>query len=227
MKRRTFLGATGSAAALLGFLDGLGLPVAWGAEDATRPDARSREEFDRLAADLDAKSRRLASMPGKDCRFLHLMVKATRAKGVLELGTGYGLTTIWMGLALEETGGKLTTVEILADRVQAARTNVGKAGLEPRVTLKTGDAHQVVPNLEGTFDFILLNADKDGQMDYFRKLYPKKLLPGGLLLAYGAVLREEKMRDYLEMLVKHPDFDTVVVSASMEDGFSVSRRKRD
>jgi len=226
MKRRTFLVATGEAAGLLGFLEGVGLPAAWSAEDATRRSARSREEFERLAADLDARSRKLASLPGKDCRFLHLLVKATRAKSLLELGTGYGVATIWMGLALEETGGKLTTVEILADRAQAARRSVGEAGLATRVTFREGDAHQIVSTLEGPFDFILLNADKDGQMDYFQKLYPKKLLPGGLLLAYGAIQREEKMRDYLETLAKHPDFDTVVLSASMEDGFSVSCRRR-
>jgi caffeoyl-CoA O-methyltransferase len=225
MKRRTFLGATGRAAGLVGILEGIGSAGAWGAADATGPGARSREAFDRLAADLDARSRKLASMPGKDCRFLHLMVKATQAKNVLELGTGYGVAAIWMGLALEETGGKLTTVEILADRAQAARTNVGEAGLAPRITLKTGDAHQVVPTLEGAFDFVLLNADKDGQMDYFRNLYPKRLPPGGLLLAYGAIQREEKMKDYLDALARHPDFDTVVLSASMDDGFAVSRRR--
>lgn len=226
MKRRTFLVATGEAAGLLGFLEGVGLPAARGAEDATRRSARSREEFERLAADLDARSRKLASLPGKDCRFLHLLAKATRAKSLLELGTGYGVATIWMGLALEETGGKLTTVEILGDRAQAARKHVGDARLSERVSFREGDAHQILPALEGPFDFVLLNADKDGQMDYFQKLYPKKLLPGGLLLAYGAIQREEKMRDYLETLAKHPDFDTVVLSASMEDGFSVSCRRR-
>ena len=226
MKRRTFLGATGSAAGLLGFLEGLGAQSALGAEKASRPGARSREEFNRLIADLEARSRKLASLPKMDCRFLHLMVRATRAKSVLELGTGYGFATIWMGLALEETDGKITTVEILADRAQAARKNVGDARLSERVIFKEGDAHQVVPTLDGTFDFVLLNADKDGQMDYFQKLYPKKLLPGGLLLAYGAIQREEKMKDYLDALAQHPDFDTVVLSASMEDGFSVSCRRR-
>jgi hypothetical protein len=65
-----------------------------------------------------------------------------------------------------------------------AKKHVGQAGLLPRVTFKEGDAHQVLAALEGPFDFVLLTADKGGQVDYFNKLFPKKLLPGGLLLGF-------------------------------------------
>jgi len=223
-KRRAFLRVTAGTAGLTVLFPTLGETVSRAAE--ARGKKRSKAESDKVTADLDAKSRQFVTIGKKDCQFVHLMVKTAQAKNVLELGTGYGFATIWMGLALEETGGNLTTVEILADRAQAARKHVAEAGLSERVTFKDGDAHQVVPTLAGPFDFVFLNADKDGLMDYFQKLYPKKLLPGGLLVAFGAILRQEKMKDYLEMITKHPDFDTVGVSATLEDGFAVSYRRR-
>ncbi len=187
---------------------------------------RSKADFDKVVAGLDAKSRQFVTIGRKDCQFLHLMIEIARAKNVLELGTGYGFATVWMGLALEATDGKVVSVEILADRVQAARKHVAEAGLSERVTFHEGDAHQLLPEIKGPFDFVLLNADKDGCADYFKKLYPMKLLPGALLLAFGAISRQEKMKDYLDMIAKHPDFDTVGLSATLEDGFSVSWRRR-
>jgi caffeoyl-CoA O-methyltransferase len=225
IKRRAFIGSASGTTGLIGLLGGLGATPGFTADDPPRPSPRSREEFKKLVTELDTLSRKVPSMPPKDCRFLHLMVRATRARRVLELGTGFGFATIWMGLALEETGGNLTTVEIQVDRARAARKSVTEAGLSSRVNHRQGDAHQILPSLEGPFDFVLLNADKDGQVDYFNKLVPKKLAPGGLLLAYGAIQRGDKMKDYLATVGDHPEFDTVVLSASMEEGFAVSVRR--
>ena len=155
-----------------------------------------------------------------------MLVKATRAKNLLELGTSHGFSAIWMGLALEETGGQLTTIEIDRERYDLARRHVSEAGLSQRVTPIRGDAHAEVAKLQGPFDFVFLDADKEGQVDYFNKLYPKKLLPGGILAVHNAIRQAGSMRDYLEMIRRHPDFDTVTVSATMDDGFCLSYRHR-
>jgi len=83
-----------------------------------------------------------------------------------------------------------------------------------------------VDKLEGPFDFVFMDADKEGQMDYFKKLHPKKLVPGGILLAHNVIQQASSMRDYLEMIRQHPDFDTVTLSLTMDDGFCVSYRHR-
>lgn len=223
MRRRQFLraatGAVGGVAVADGFLE-----QDFAAE--APPPRRSRAELDKLLADLDAQGRPFMALPKADQQFLSLMVKATRARNVLELGAAYGFTSIWLALALEETDGKLTTIEIKPDRVEPAKQRIAEAGLSARVTCLLGDAHQIVPTLAGPFDFVFLNADKSGLMDYFQKLHPGKLAAGGLLLAYGAILLREKMKDYLNALSHHPDFDTVIVSATLDDGFAVSYRKR-
>ena len=103
---------------------------------------------------------------------------------------------------------------------------MNEARLSHRITCITGDAHVEIAKLQGPFDFVFLDADKEGQMDYFKKLYSKKLLPGGLMVVHNAIRYAHSMRDYLEMIQKHPDFDTVILSVTMDDGFCLSYRHR-
>jgi len=176
--------------------------------------------------EMETKGRQMLSVPRKDGQFLNLLIKAARAKNVLEVGTSQGYSAIWISLGLEETGGKMTTIDIAPDKVKLAKVNIARTGLSHRVTFHEGDAHQVVSTLEGPFDFVFLDADKEGQPDYFKKLYPNKLAPGGIIAVHNAIRMREAMKDYLDMIAKHPDFDSVVLSLTMEDGFSVSYRKR-
>ncbi|MBM3838928.1 MAG: O-methyltransferase [Verrucomicrobia bacterium] len=226
IERRQFLRTASAAAGLLTLLAGPGSPGAASAEAAASDGTKNLEKTNRVLAELEAKGGNFLNVAKADGEFLRLLVKAARAKNVLELGTSYGYSAIWISLGLEETGGKLTTLEILSERIALAKKHVSQAGLSHRVTFKEGDAHKIVPALEGPFDFVFLDADKDGLMDYFEKLYPKKLVPGGIIAVHNAISRKEAMKNYLEMIRQHPDFDSVILSLTMEDGFSVSYRKR-
>ena len=195
--------------------------------DATRqPSKADPSRVRKILDEMESKIGRYWSTPRKDAEFLHLMVKATRAVNVLEVGTSQGYSAIWMGLALEETGGRLTTIEIDTGRHALAQRNVREAGLAGRVTLIRGDAHREIAGLKGPFDFVFLDADKDGQMDYFKKLYPKKLAPGGIIAVHNAISEAGDMKDYTDMIRRHPDFDTVIVSTTMDDGICLSYRHR-
>ena len=176
--------------------------------------------------EMESKIGRYWSTPRKDAELLNLMVKATRAVSVLEVGTSQGYSAIWMGLGLEETGGRLTTIEIDTERHKLARKNVQDAGLAGRVALIRGDAHREMRGLKGPFDFVFLDADKDGQMDYFRKLYPNKLAPGAIIAVHNAISEAGDMKDYTDMIRRRPDFDTVIVSTTMHDGICLSYRHR-
>lgn len=221
VRRREFLAAAGGLLSLVASARH-GTAAGAGPGTATRDPAKLR----RLLDDMDAQGHRYWSVPRKDGEFLHFLVKATQARRVLEVGTSHGYSAIWMALALEETGGRLTTIEIDRTRHDLARRHVREADLSQRVTLLLGDAHAEVPKLGGPFDFVFLDADKEGQVDYFHALYPHKLGPGGVLAVHNAVRQAGSMRDYLELVRKHPDFDTVTVSATMDDGFCLSYRRR-
>jgi caffeoyl-CoA O-methyltransferase len=224
--RREFLKSTGGALGLFATAAYAPSAIADAAQTAPGPAKRNQKQVQRLLDEMDAKGGYALSVPRKDGEFLHLMVKATRAKHVLELGTSQGFSAIWMGFALEETGGRLTTIEIDTGRYNEARKNVSEAGLSQRITLLKGDAHAEVAKLEGPFDFVFMDADKEGEMDYFNKLYSKKLLPGGIIAVHNAIRQAYAMKDYLDMIRKHPDFDTVIVSVTMDDGFCLSYRHR-
>ncbi|MCX7824334.1 MAG: O-methyltransferase [Verrucomicrobiae bacterium] len=183
------------------------------------------EAAEKVLAELDAPGRRVRKVPRKDGEFLRLLVEATGAKNALEIGTSVGYSAIFIALGLEQTGGKLTTIDIAPDQVRQAKENIAKAGLAHRVTCLEGDAHKVVRTLEGPFDFIFFDADKEGQVDYFNVLFPK-LQPGGVMVCHNAIRHEKHLRDYLDLVKNHPQLDTVILSATMDDGFAVSYKRK-
>jgi predicted O-methyltransferase YrrM len=226
LDRREFLERASGLAGLLA-LGALASPALAQAGEVGRQTvkgdpARTRKILD----EMESKIGRYWSAPRKDAEFLNLMVKATRAVNVLEVGTSQGYSAIWMGLALEETGGRLTTIEIDTGRHALAQRNVREAGLAGRITLIRGDAHREIAGIKGPFDFVFLDADKDGQMDYFKKLYPKKLAPGGMIAVHNAISEAGDMKDYTETIRRLPDFDTVIISTTMDDGICLSYRHR-
>jgi predicted O-methyltransferase YrrM len=224
LNRREFLQTTSTIAGLAAL--GAGGAHAWGADAASSPAQKRGEALEKLLAEMEARRGEFLSVPRKDGQLLNLLVKATRAQSVLEVGTSHGYSTIWISLALEETGGKLTTVELLAERVTLAKEHLAAAGLSHRVVFKQGDAHEIVPALDGPFDFIFCDADKEGQADYFNKLHPKKLMPGGLIAVHNAIRSRGAMKDYFDLLTKAAEYDTVTVSATMDDGFALSYRRK-
>ena len=226
LSRREFIGTAGGMMGLFAMGALASTALAQTGDAVLQPSKADPSRVRKILDEMESKIGRYWSTPRKDAEFLHLMVKATRAVNVLEVGTSQGYSAIWMGLGLEETGGRLTTIEIDTERHALAQRNVQEAGLAGRVTLIRGDAHREIAGLKGPFDFVFLDADKDGQMDYFRKLYPKKLAPGAIIAVHNAISEAGDMKDYTDMIRRHPDFDTVIVSTTMSDGICLSYRHR-
>ena len=160
----------------------------------------------------------------EDGRLLRILAAATRARHALEIGTASGYSAIWIGLGLRETGGRLVTVEYDADRAAEAAANIKRAGLSDIVTLVAGDAFVEVPRLEGTFDFVFLDAWKQDYKRFFDLVFPR-LVPGGILLAHNVVNKQSDMPDFLPAIQQNPDLVTVIVTPSGE-GVSISYRRR-
>jgi len=128
-----------------------------------------------------------------------------------------------MGIAFERTGGHLYTLEIDPQMVKACRENLKKVGLEKTVTCIEGDALETLSTLEGKFDFVFIDALK---RDYFKylKLIEPKLKPGAVIVADNVIRSARAMKDFLDYIQESPNYDTVIIRASMEknDGLSVS-----
>ena len=159
------------------------------------------------------------NVPPQDGRFLRITTQAMNAKNVIEIGTSTGYSGIWFGMALQKTGGKLTTYEIDAQRAATARANFKRAGMADIITLVEGDAHNEVKKLKDTIDILFLDADKEGYIDYLNKLLPL-VRPGGLVIAHNINPRQADPK-YMEAITTNPNLETIVRS-----GVSLTLKKR-
>lgn len=152
------------------------------------PPVAKTESEKRILATLDAAEKAgetYANVPPADGRLLRLLAEHANAKHVVEIGTSTGLSGLWFAMALEKTGGKLTTFEYDAGRAATARKHFRDAGVERLVTLVEGDAHQTIARLKEPIDIVFIDADKEGYVDYLNKLLPL-VRPGGLILAHNS-----------------------------------------
>jgi caffeoyl-CoA O-methyltransferase len=162
-----------------------------------------------------------------DAMLLRILIETRGAQRGVEVGTNSGYGAINMGIGFERTGGHLYTVEISPRMVQTARQNLEKVGLEKIVTVLEGDALKVLPTLEGEFDFVFLDALKPDYLKYLKLLEPK-IKRGATLVADNVIESARQMQDFLEYVQSSPNYDTVIIRASLQknDGMSVSYKIR-
>ena len=168
----------------------------------------------------------LNTTPG-DAMMLRILVESSGAKRGIEVGSASGFGAINMGIAFERTGGHLYTLEIDPRSAEVCRNNLQKVGLENTVTCIEGDALKTLPMLEGEFDFIFIDALKQDYLKYL-KLVEAKLKPGAVVVGDNVIRSARAMKDFLDYIQNNPDYDTVIIRASMEknDGMSVSYKIR-
>ncbi len=156
-----------------------------------------------------------------DGKILHDLIINNKYKNALDIGTSTGLSAIWIAWALSKTGGKLITIEIHEGRHRKAVANFKEAGLHEIIDARLADAHDLVKELEGPFDFVFSDADKDWYKNYFIDLAPK-LEVGGCFTAHNAsntgMTGIKEFLDYVESL---PNFRTTIDTTS-GSGISIS-----
>ena len=167
-------------------------------------------------------------------QLLYLLVKTHRSADVLELGTAVGYSAIWLARGCS---GKVTTLELQAERAQQARQNLEDAGLGDRVQVVEGDAIVYLERTQDQVDCVfndLLNSFPDeATVERCVQLSLARLRPGGLLLADNALGRGEVVRPssrqsrnitrYNELVARAPQLESVIVP--LRDGVSVARLK--
>jgi predicted O-methyltransferase YrrM len=158
-----------------------------------------------------------------DAMMLRILAESSGAKRGIEIGSANGFGAINMGIAFERTGGHLYTLEIDPQSVKECRENLKKVGLEKTVTCIEGDALKTLPTLEGEFDFVFIDAVKRDYLKYLKIIEPK-LKSGAVIVGDNVIQSARAMRDFLDYIQESPEYDTVIIRASMEknDGMSVS-----
>lgn len=164
------------------------------------------------------------NVPWEDGRILRDLVVARRFTRALEIGTSTGHSAIWIAWGLAQTGGRLTTIEIDPERHAQARRNFEQAGVAKLIDARLADAHELVKELSGPFDFVFSDADKDWYLQYFKDLEPK-LAVGGCFTAHN-VLRSGGggAAEFLDYVKKLPNYETTIERGGGE-GISVSCKR--
>ena len=179
----------------------------------------------KLLAGIRAADKGQLAVSEEDGRFLRVLVGATNARQVLEIGAASGYRAIWIGMGLRQTGGRLVTIEYDPVRAKEAAANVQRAGLSDIVRVDRrrrvqGDSRRC----QGSFDLVFLDAWKPDYKKFFDLVFPR-VTPGGLFLAHNVINKKNDMLDFLSAIETHPQALNTTVSPGHE-GISMTYKKR-
>ncbi len=190
-----------------------------------------------LLAALSAETRATLAFPQMlagaiEGRFLELLVYALGAKRVLELGTFSGYSALSMALGLPE-GGHIDTCEADEEHAEIARRYIARSPYADRITVHPGPALETIERLEGEFDFVFVDADKQNYVNYYETLLPRLAARG--LMAFdntlwsGAVLDKKDdsentraIKELNDRLASDPRVTAVLLT--VRDGVTLVRR---
>ncbi len=203
---------------------------AYAAAHSTAPPERMRSLAEETLATLPNPQMLSGAVEG---RLLELLVHATQARLVLEIGTYSGFSALSMAAGLAP-GGRVVTCEIDDTHADFAERHIAASPFADRVELRRGPALETIAGLEGTFDFVFVDADKTGYRDYYEAVLPR-LAPHGLIavdntLWSGRVLEgsgdaEESTRALREFNAHvAADPRAVCVMLTVRDGVTLIRR---
>jgi len=137
---------------------------------------------------------------------LSILVTATQAKRILELGTAIGYSTVFLAKGCEAVNGKVITLEMSPGLAERARANFRKKGIEERTEVMIGDAREMMLNMNEPFDFIFLDIDKDhylGVLDQCHRLLKR----GGLLFVDNIGFKDAD--NFNQAIFDHPGWRSV------------------
>jgi predicted O-methyltransferase YrrM len=189
-------------------------------------DERVREVLARLEAE-DARERaeglsareRSRAIKSATGRLLYALCAGQTNCEVLEIGGSRGYSTIWLGAAVRLLGGHVTSLELDPQAVERATRNVAAAGLADWVEIVTGDARETIPSLDGPFDVVFLDAEKEAYERLF-ELVREKLEPGSLVVADNVLSHADTLAAYSR--ARQADPSLLSVTLPLDSGLELT-----
>ncbi len=165
------------------------------------------------------------NVPASDGKLLYDLIVKNGYTRALEIGTSTGHSSVWIAWALSKTGGKLITIEVDESRHKQALENFKTTGLSGYIDARLGDAHEIVKELEGPFDFVFSDADKGWYKNYFVDLEPK-LAVNGCFTAHnisGSGRGNWGTGEFYEYILSLPQYETTLNRSG--GGLSISYKR--
>jgi predicted O-methyltransferase YrrM len=132
--------------------------------------------------------------------FLALLVRAIKARRVLEIGTSNGYSTLWLAYAVQQTGGQVVTVDRSSFKEDLARRNFERAGFSSSITPHLIDAGRFFEEQSNaSYEFIFLDSDRGEYVGWWPSLR-RILVAGGLIVVDNAVSHENELRDFCQLV---------------------------
>lgn len=181
-------------------------------------DPKLKTLLDELAAFGDAhdgdpvnSSRRMLNITPDTGEFLAVLVKATGARRILEVGTSNGYSTLWLAHAAAPVDGAITTIELAPEKIEMARANFARAGVDTRITLLEGDAGTMLANLfDASFDLLFLDSKRSDYLNWWPDIR-RVLRSGGLLVVDNATSHADEMAAFTAAVRADTGFTTSLV----------------
>ncbi len=167
---------------------------------------------------LEATQHEFWNIDRQTANFLCDIIKKRNVKNALEVGTSNGYSGIWLGLALKEVGGKLTTIEFWDKRQSIAIENFKTCDVFDVIEPRLGPAFVVLENItkeinekkRPMFDFVFIDANKSEYKKYFELIHPI-LGKNGIILADNILSHKEKVQPFVDEISNHKEYKTELV----------------
>ncbi len=157
------------------------------------------------------RTRRMLNITRDTGEFLAVLVRATVARRVLEIGTSNGYSTLWLASAARAIGGSVTTVELAEYKIALAAANFARADLARYISIIHDDAGRVLEDSrDGTFDLVFLDSERPEYPGWWPKLR-RVLRPGGLLVVDNATSHPEQMEPFVALVNADAEFSSSLV----------------
>ncbi|CUH97425.1 hypothetical protein P22_3555 [Propionispora sp. 2/2-37] len=185
-----------------------------------------------------AKTNHIPIIAPEGASLLLQAILARQPHVILEIGSAIAYSTLLMAMCMPP-GASIITIEINDDRIETAQEYIARSGFASRIQLIQGDAAVVLPTLQGSFDFVFIDAAKGQYLDYLNKI-KTRLAPQATIIADNVLFRGmvrsdakpprrfktivKRLRDYLHFVTTHPEFTTQTYEHG--DGLAISYYQR-
>jgi len=157
------------------------------------------------------RSRKMLNITRDTGEFLSVLVRATLARRVLEIGTSNGYSTLWLADSARGIGGSVTTIEFSDYKIALAKNNFARSGLASFITSIQDDAGRVLErSADSSFDFIFLDSERPEYPGWWLNIR-RVLRPGGLLVVDNATSHPDEMAPFVALVEADIDFTTSLV----------------
>jgi predicted O-methyltransferase YrrM len=171
------------------------------------------------------RPRRMLNITRDTGEFLAVLVRATVARRVLEIGTSNGYSTLWLASAAGAIGGSVTTVELSEYKIGLAISNFARSGLASQITLLHEDAGRVLErSADGAFDLVFLDSERPEYPGWWPHL-KRVLRPGGLLVVDNATSHAAEMAPFVALVAADVSFATSLVPVGNGEFLAVKAEK--